>query len=82
MCCLGIPDRAQRSHRAHEVVGVLKKIGGPEILSGQKKLGSRMSSEFSIQMEKLNSLKKLVIVTLVCSIGTLAASIYIFLSSR
>jgi len=53
---------------SHEVIKVLKEIGGPEILNRLTKLEDKSSEEFAEQSRSVEKLKTLIIVTLTSSI--------------
>jgi hypothetical protein len=60
---------------SHEVVGILKEIGGPEILNRLTKIENRSSEEFAEQSKRLRKLKTLIIVTLTSSITAIIIGI-------
>lgn len=53
---------------SHEVVKILKEIGGPEILNRLMKLEDKSSEEFAKQSKSLEKLKTLIIVAITSSI--------------
>jgi hypothetical protein len=53
---------------SHEVVKILKEIGGPEILNRLMKLEDKSSEEFAKQSKSLEKLKILIIVAITSSI--------------
>lgn len=53
---------------SHEVIKILKEIGGPEILNRLAKLENKLTEEFAKQSKCMNKLKILIIVTLASSI--------------
>lgn len=53
---------------SHEVVKILKGIGGPEILNRLMKLEDKSSEEFAKQSKSLEKLKTLIIVAITSSI--------------
>lgn len=53
---------------SHEVVKILKGIGGPEILNGLMKLEDKSSEEFAKQSKSLEKLKTLIVVAITSSI--------------
>ena len=53
---------------SHEVVKILKEIGGPEILNRLIKLEDESSREFAKQSKSLEKLKTLIIVAITSSI--------------
>lgn len=53
---------------SHEVVKILKEIGGPEILNRLMKLEDKSSGEFAKQSKSLEKLKTLIIVAIASSI--------------
>ena len=53
---------------SHEVIKILKEIGGPEILNMLVKLENKSIEEFAKQSKGMNKLKILIIVTLASSI--------------
>lgn len=53
---------------SHEVIMILKEIGGPEILNRLAKLENKSIEEFAKQSKGMNKLKILIIVTLASSI--------------
>jgi hypothetical protein len=64
---------------SHEVIKILKEIGGPEILNRLTKLGNKSSEEFAKQSKGMNKLKTLIIVTLASSITAVVIGIIAFL---
>lgn len=54
---------------SHEIVGVLKKIGGPEILDRLTRLKEQYSQEFAIQSRGLKILNRLVMITIAGSVA-------------
>ena len=63
---------------SHEVVKILKEIGGPEILSGLTKLENKSTEEFAKQSKVMDKLKILIIVTLASSITAVIIGIIHF----
>jgi len=53
---------------SHEVVRILKEIGGPEILNRLMKLEDKSSGEFAKQSKSLERLKTLIMVAITSSI--------------
>ena len=53
---------------SHEVIKILKEIGGPEILNRLAKIENKSTEEFAKQLKGMNKLKILIIVTLASSI--------------
>ncbi len=53
---------------SHEVIKILKEIGGPEILNRLAKLENKLTEEFAKQSKGMSKLKMLIIVTLASSI--------------
>ena len=53
---------------SHEVVKILKEIGGPEILNRLMKLEDKSSGEFAKQSKSLERLKTLIMVAITSSI--------------
>ncbi|MDH5186371.1 MAG: hypothetical protein OEW70_04825 [candidate division WOR-3 bacterium] len=53
---------------SHEVVRILKEIGGPEILSKLTKLEDKSDTEFTKQSRSFDRLKTLILITLTGSI--------------
>lgn len=53
---------------SHEVIKILKEIGGPEILNRLAKLENKSTEEFAKQSKGMDKLKTLIIVTLATSI--------------
>lgn len=53
---------------SHEVVKILKEIGGPEILNRLMKLEDKSSEEFAKQSKSLERLKTLIMVAITSSI--------------
>lgn len=53
---------------SHDVIKILKEIGGPEILNRLAKLENKSIEEFAKQSKGMNKLKILIIVTLASSI--------------
>ena len=53
---------------SHEVIKILKEIGGPEILNRLAKLENKSTEEFAKQSKGMEKLKTLIIVTLASSI--------------
>jgi len=54
---------------SHEIVGVLKKIGGPEILDRLTRLKEQYSQEFAIQSRGLKILNRLVMIAIAGSVA-------------
>jgi hypothetical protein len=63
-----IESTEKLANGSHEVVGILMKIGGPEILNRLEDLQNKSSEKFAKQTERLNKLKILIMVTLTSSI--------------
>lgn len=63
------------SNDSHEVIKILKEIGGPEILSRLTKLENKSTEEFAKQSKGLEKLKILIIVTLASSITAIIIGI-------
>lgn len=53
---------------SHEVIKILKEIGGPEILNRLAKLENKSTEEFAKQSKSLQNLKIFIIVTLTSSV--------------
>lgn len=53
---------------SHEVIKILKEIGGPEILQRLMKIEKKSSEEFNKQLKNLNKVEILIVVTLSSSI--------------
>ena len=53
---------------SHEIIKILKEIGGPEILTRLAKIENKSTEEFANQSKGMNKLKTLIIVTLTSSI--------------
>lgn len=53
---------------SHEVIKILKEIGGPEILNRLAKIENISTEEFTKQSEGMDKLRTLIIVTLASSI--------------
>lgn len=64
---------------SHEVVKILKEIGGPEILDRLMRLEDKSTGEFAKQSKSLEKLKTLIIVTLASSITAIIIGIIAFL---
>lgn len=60
---------------SHEVIKILKEIGGPEILNRLAKLENKSTEEFAKQVEGMGKLKTLIIVTLASSITAVIGGI-------
>jgi len=60
---------------SHEVIKILKEIGGPEILNKLAKLENKSTEEFAKQSKSLEKLKTLIIVTLASSITAIIIGI-------
>jgi len=60
---------------SHEVIKILKEIGGPEILNRLTKLENETTEEFVKQSKYLDKLKTLIIVTLASSITAIIIGI-------
>jgi len=60
---------------SHEVVKILKEIGGPEILNRLSKIENKLTEEFNNQSKSLDKLKTLIIVTLASSITAIIIGI-------
>lgn len=60
---------------SHEVIKILKEIGGPEILNKLAKLENKSTEEFAKQSKSLEKLKTLIIVTLASSITAIVIGI-------
>ncbi|MGH7799028.1 MAG: hypothetical protein ACREOW_00165 [Thermodesulfobacteriota bacterium] len=64
---------------SHEIVTILKEIGGPEILNRLTKVEDKVSEEFGKQSKSLQKLKTLIIVTLATSVIAIIIGIIAFL---
>ena len=64
---------------SHEVIRILKEIGGPEILNRLAKLENKSIEEFAKQSKGMNKLKILIIVTLASSITAVGIGVIAFL---
>ena len=64
---------------SHEIVTILKEIGGPEILNRLTKVEDKVSEEFVKQSKSLQKLKILIIVTLASSVIAIIIGIIAFL---
>ena len=64
---------------SHEIVTILKEIGGPEILNRLTKVKDKVSEEFVKQSKSLQKLKTLIIVTLASSVIAIIIGIIAFL---
>ena len=64
---------------SHEIVTILKEIGGPEILNRLTKVEHKVSEEFVKQSISLQKLKTLIIVTLASSVIAIIIGIIAFL---
>ena len=60
---------------SHEVIKILKEIGGPEILNKLAKLENKSTEEFAKQSKGMEKLKTLIIVTLASSITAIIIGI-------
>jgi len=60
---------------SHEVIKILKEIGGPEILNKLAKLEDKSNEEFAKQSKDMNKLKTLIIMTLASSIAAVIIGI-------
>ena len=60
---------------SHEVIKILKEIGGPEILNRLTKLENKSIEEFAKQSKYMDKLKTLIIVTLASSITAIIIGI-------
>ena len=60
---------------SHEVVKILKEIGGPEILNRLMKLEDKSSGEFAKQSKSLERLKTLIMVAITSSIVAIVIGI-------
>ena len=60
---------------SHEVIKILKEIGGPEILNKLAKLENKSTEEFAKQSKGMEKLKALIIVTLASSITAIIIGI-------
>jgi len=56
------------SSGSHEIIKILKEIGGPEILTRLAKIENKSTEEFANQSKGMNKLKTLIIGTLTSSI--------------
>ncbi len=54
---------------SHEIVGVLKKIGGPEILDRLTRLKEQCGQEFTIQSRGLRILNRLLMMAIASSVA-------------
>lgn len=64
---------------SHEVIKILKEIGGPEILNRLAKLENKLTEEFAKQSKGMNKLKILIIVTLASSITAVIIGVIVLL---
>ena len=64
---------------SHEVVKILKEIGGPEILNRLMKLEDKSSGEFAKQSKSLERLKTLIMVAITSSIIAIVIGIIVLL---
>ena len=60
---------------SHEVIKILKEIGGPEILNRLRKLENKSTEEFDKQSKAMDKLKTLIILTLASSITAIIIGI-------
>jgi len=60
---------------SHEVIKILKEIGGPEILNRLAKLENKSTEEFAKQSKGMNKVKTLIIITLASSITAIIIGI-------
>ncbi len=60
---------------SHEVVKILKEIGGPEILNRLMKLEDKSSGEFAKQSKSLERLKALIVLAITSSIIAIVVGI-------
>jgi len=60
---------------SHEVIKILKEIGGPEILNRLAKLENKSTEEFAKQSKDMEKLKTLIIATLASSITAIIIGI-------
>ncbi len=60
---------------SHEIIKILKEIGGPEILSRLSKIENKSTEEFAEQSKGMKKLKTLIIVTLAGSITAIIIGI-------
>lgn len=60
---------------SHEVIKILKEIGGPEILDRLMRLEDKSTGEFAKQSKSMERLKTLIIVTLASSITAIIIGI-------
>jgi len=60
---------------SHEVVKILKEIGGPEILNRLMKLEDKSSREFAKQSKSLERLKTLIVLVITSSIIAIVVGI-------
>ena len=66
-------------NNSHEVIKILKEIGGPEILNRLAKLENKSTEEFAKQSKGMDKLKTLIIVTLASSIIGIIIGIIVLL---
>ena len=60
---------------SHEIIKILKEIGGPEILTRLAKIENKSTEEFAKQSKSIDKLKTLIIVTLASSITAIIIGI-------
>jgi len=64
---------------SHEVIKILREIGGPEILNRLGKIENKTTEEFAKQSKDMDKLKTLIIVTLASSITAIIIGIIVLL---
>lgn len=62
---------------SHEIVGVLKQIGGPEILDRLTRLKEQRTQEFAIQSRGLKILNRLIMIAIACSVAGVVLGIVV-----
>lgn len=73
---LNLIESTERIARdSHEVIKILKAIGGPEILDRLSKLENQSIEEFSKQLKVMDKVKILIIITLASSTAALIIGI-------
>jgi len=66
---VGLIESTERiASGTHEIIRILKEIGGPEILNRVVRLENKLTQEFVDQSKAIDKLKRLIVVTLASSI--------------
>ncbi len=64
---------------SHKIVGILKKIGGPEILDRLTRLKEQCDQEFAMQSRGIKTLNRLVMIAIASSVAGVVLGIMAFL---